>query len=186
MGERGKRGPGGEGRSPGPILRLLATAWLLEPDEPALERLAQLTGLEEAASNITPQQAALEYSRIVLQQVPPYASLFLGEDAMLNGPHAERVELHYRQAGFTIAPEWRAGPADHLGIELHFLAHLIEREDPAAGTFLTEWLLPWSPVCLLAIARIQTARLYPALAGLTIDVLLGMRSGGSADNLASK
>jgi TorA maturation chaperone TorD len=134
-----------------------------------------LPGLEEAASSITPQQAALEYSRIVLQLVPPYASLFVGEDAMLNGPHAERVELLYRQAGFSIAPEWRAGPADHLGIELYFLAHLIERGDPAAGTFLTEWLLPWVPICLLAIARIESARLYPALASLTLDVLAALR-----------
>jgi TorA maturation chaperone TorD len=155
-------------------LRLLATTWLLEPDQPALDRLARIPELAEVATGITPEAAALEYSRVVLQMVPPYASLFLDEDAMLNGPHTERVEMLYRQAGFSISREWRAGPADHLGIEMHFLAHLLEADDGRAGRFLAEYLLPWAPVCLLAISRIESASLYPALANVTLEVLLGL------------
>lgn len=160
---------------PQTTLPVLATAWLLEPDQETLDRLAEMPELRDAASAITPEQAALEYSRVVLQLVPPYASLFLDEDAMLNGPHAERVEMAYRRAGFEILPEWRAGPADHLGIELHFLAHLFERDDAAARAFLNEQLLPWAPVGLLAIARVESARFYPRLAAFTLDVLLAMR-----------
>jgi TorA maturation chaperone TorD len=112
---------------------------------------------------------------VVLQLVPPYASLFLSEDAMLNGSHAERAEITYRHVGFQILPEWRAGPADHLGVELHFLAYLFERDEAAARVFLSEQLLTWAPVCLLAISRIESARLYSALARVTLDALLALR-----------
>jgi TorA maturation chaperone TorD len=137
--------------------------------------LARLPALREIAESVTPEQAAREYSRVVLQLVPPYASLFLDEEAMLNGPHAERAELVYRRFGFEILSEWRAGPADHLGIELHFLASLVDRDEAAAQAFLAEHVLSWAPVCLLAVARIESARLYPALASFTLDVLRGMR-----------
>jgi TorA maturation chaperone TorD len=137
--------------------------------------LARIPVLRETVTAITPAQAALEYSRVVLQLVPPYASLFLDEEAMLNGPHAERAELFYRRFGFEILPEWRAGPADHLGIELHFLAHLLKRDESSAEAFLARQLLPWAPVCLLAISRIESARLYPALASFTLDVIRGLR-----------
>ena len=139
-----------------------------------LEQLAELPGLADVAREMTPEAAALEYGRVVLQQAPPYASLFLDEEAMLNSAHAEQVELEYRRAGFEIRPEWRAGPADHLGLELHFLAYLLARDEAAATAFLTERLLPWAPVCLLAIARIETAKLYPQLATCTLDTLLAL------------
>ena len=120
---------------------------------------------------MTPEDAALEYSRIVLQLVPPYASLFLDDDAMLNSNHTEKVELEYRRNGFAIKPEWRAGPADHLGPELHYLAHLYRQQGDAATRFLSDYLLLWAPVCLMAVARVESARLYPALAAVTLDVL---------------
>lgn len=158
-------------------LPLLATAWLLEPDQAALERLAEVPGLADAAAGITPEEAAVEYSRVVLSLAPPYASLFLDEAAMLNGPQAEWAELVYRRFGFEIAPEWRAGPADHLGVELHFLAHLLEQGvDAAAGGFLREHLLTWAPVYLLAVERLTSARLYPRLATVTLECLLTLRA----------
>ncbi len=139
-----------------------------------LGRLALLPGLDAVVPEVTPEAAALEYSRVVLQLAPPYASLFLDDEAMLNSGPAERVELEYRRAGFQIRPEWRAGPADHLGLELLFLAHLFERDEAQAARFLEDHLLPWAPVCLLALARIETARLYPALARTTLDVLVSL------------
>ncbi|HLT20519.1 MAG TPA: molecular chaperone TorD family protein [Thermomicrobiales bacterium] len=158
-------------------LSLLASAWLLEPDQAALDELAGVPGLAEAAASVTPEEAAVEYSRVVLGLAPPYASLFLHEAAMLNGPEAERVELIYRRFGFEIAPEWRAGAADHLGVELHFLAHLLERGDAAAaGEFLRAHVLTWAPVHLLAIERLASARLYPRLATVTLEHLLALRA----------
>ena len=136
-----------------------------------LDRLALLPGLGDVCTAMTPDEAALEYSQVVLRITPPYASLFLDEDAMLNGLHAERTERAYRRTGFAILPEWRAGPADHLGLELLFLGHLLERDRTQAAGFLREFLLPWAPVCLLAIGRIRSATLYSRLASITLDVL---------------
>lgn len=136
-----------------------------------LDRLALLPGLSGVAGEIAPEAAALEYSRVVLQLVPPYASLFLDDEAMLNSNHAEQVELEYRRTGFEIIPEWRAGPADHLGLELHYLAHLYEVDAAPAARFLSNYLMPWAPVCLLAIARVESARLYPRLAAATLEVI---------------
>lgn len=136
--------------------------------------LALLPGLDGIAAELTPEAAALEYSRLVLQLVPPYASLFLDDEAMLNSTPAERVELEYRRSGFRILPEWRAGPADHLGLELLFLAQLYEADGDRAAWFLDAYLLPWAPVCLLALARIETGRLYPKLATVTLDAITGL------------
>ena len=130
--------------------------------------------MADVCGAMTPDEAALEFSRVVLQMAPPYASLFLDEEAMLNGVHAERAERSYREAGFAIAPEWRAGPADHLGLELLFLGHLLERDREIAAGFLSEYLLPWAPVCLLAIGRIRAAPLYSRLASITLEVLQGL------------
>ncbi|MEZ4524215.1 MAG: molecular chaperone TorD family protein, partial [Thermomicrobiales bacterium] len=153
------------------LLKVIGTAWLLEPDDAMLERLALLPGLEDVCAAMTPEAAALEYSQVILQLVPPYASLLLDEEAMLNSAQAERVEAEYRLAGFSILPEWRAGPADHLGVELQFLGHLLAVDEDRAARFLNEYLLPWAPVCLLAISRIERATLYPALADVTLQVL---------------
>ena len=154
------------------LLRLLGTAWLLEPDTGMLGGLAAVPGLADAVEGMVPEAAALEYSQVILQLVPPYASLFLDESAMLNGVQAERMLLEYHRAGFTIAPDWRAGPADHLGIELHFLAFLLDKDRASAGRMIDAFLLPWAPVCLLAIQRIENARLYPNLAKVTLATLL--------------
>ncbi|MEZ4573199.1 MAG: hypothetical protein R2849_23345 [Thermomicrobiales bacterium] len=42
-------------------------------------------------------------------------------------------------------------------------------DEDRAARFLNEYLLPWAPVCLLAISRIERATLYPALADVTLQ-----------------
>jgi TorA maturation chaperone TorD len=156
------------------LLRLLANAWLLEPDQETLDRLALLPPLADEAASITPDAAALEYAEVVLKQVPPYASLFLDEEAMLNGPQTEWMQVAYTRERLEIRREWRAGPADHLGLELHFLAHLIERGSEAWRDVLVRDILSWAPICCLAVERIEGARLYGPLARLTRDVLVSL------------
>lgn len=153
------------------LLRVLADAWLREPDEALLDRLGALPPLAGAATAADPRELAIAYSDLFLQAIPPYASLFLSEDAMLNSDAAERAQRSYSRSGFTIEPEWRAGAADHLGVELHFIAFLMERESPAWKTFLREQLLSWAPVCCLAVERTGVAPLYTSLARLTREVL---------------
>jgi TorA maturation chaperone TorD len=140
-----------------------------------------LPPLAAAAGVATVETAALEYSEALLQAVPPYASLFLTDDAMLNGAPAERAAETYARFGFEMQPEWRAGSPDHLGLELVFLAWLAERKawlaerkQPARHAFLTDQLLTWAPICCLAVERLPNAPLYSAVASLTRRTLLVM------------
>lgn len=156
------------------LLRVLGDAWLREPDDVLLARLAALPSLEAVATTSVPDELAVAYAELFLQAIPPYASLFLSEDAMLNSDAAERAQRSYGRADFTIESEWRAGAADHLGVELHFIAHLLDMESPARKTFLNEQVLSWAPVCCLAVARAEGAPFYSGLATLTRDVLLAL------------
>ncbi len=152
-------------------IRLLASAWLLEPDEQTLRRLRVQGSWPSDTDEISPDEAALEYSQLILQQVPPYASLFLSEDGMLNGPYAEQVQLDYLQHDFEIDPAWRAGAPDHIGVELLFLAHLLEHQSTFQVEFLESRMLNWIPVCCFAIERNRKARLYAAIACATVNII---------------
>jgi putative dimethyl sulfoxide reductase chaperone len=156
------------------LLRTLGDAWLLEPDTALLTRLAALPPLGGFAGHGDAEQLAIAYSSLFLQMVPPYASLFLSEDGMLNADPAEEAQRAYTRAGFEVRPAWRAGAADHIGVELHFLATLLERGLPQTQAFLTEHLLTWAPVCCLAVERAEVHPLYTALGRLTCDVVLAL------------
>jgi TorA maturation chaperone TorD len=154
------------------LLRVLGDAWLREPDDALLARLAALPPLRDVAATSVPAELAVSYAELFLQAIPPYASLFLSEDAMLNSDAAEHAQRSYGRAGFTVEAGWRAGAADHLGVELHFIAHLLEAESPAWKRFLVEQVLGWAPVCCLAVERAEAAPLYSGVAQLTGEVLI--------------
>lgn len=156
------------------LLRVLGDAWLQELDDALLARLVALPPLADAAHVSTTGELGIAYAELFLQAIPPYASLFLSEDAMLNSDAAERAQRSYGRAGFALEAEWRAGAADHLGVELHFLAHLIDAPSPAWKTFLNEQVLSWAPVCCLAVERANVMPLYSALARLTKEILLAL------------
>jgi TorA maturation chaperone TorD len=156
------------------LLQVLGDSWLLEPDPTLLERLAALPPLSDSASQASPESLAVSYSELFLTMIPPYASLFLSEDAMLNADAAEEAQRLYVRAGFDIAAEWRAGAADHMGVELHFLAFLLSRASADSSRFLKEHVLIWAPVCCLAVERARVEPLYTGIARLTLDVLLAL------------
>lgn len=156
------------------LLRVLGDAWLREPDDTLLARLALLPPLEKVAKTESHDELAVAYAELILQLVPPYASMFLSDSGMLNAEPAEEALRAYSRAGFEIPPEWRAGAADHLGVELHFLAELIGRGSPLWQTFLADHILTWAPVCCLAVERAAVNPLYTDLAVLTRDVLLSL------------
>jgi TorA maturation chaperone TorD len=155
------------------LLRALGDAWLLEPDA---EMLSQLGALPQFSDIVVaePDDLAIAYSELFLQLVPPYASLFLSDDGMLNADPAEEAQRAYTRAGFDVQSAWRAGAADHIGVELHFMATLLERDLSLAMTFLSHHLLNWAPVCCLAVERAQVHPIYTALGRLTCDVMLAI------------
>ena len=156
------------------LLNVLADAWLLEPDAALLQRLRLLEPMAGSLADVDEQKAAVDYSLLFLQLVPPYASLYLSDDGMLNADAAEEAQRTYSRAGFEVQTSWRSGAADHMGVELHFLASLLNADSPQAGRFLTDSLLTWAPVCCLAVERAQVSPLYSALARLTCDGLMAL------------
>lgn len=150
------------------LLELLGDAWLMEPDAPLLERLA--TVVPVGATDVV--DLAVLWAETFLQTVPPYASLFLSDDGMLNSWPADRAAQTYADAGFQSKPEWRAGAPDHLGVQLHFLALLLPDRPKRTELFLREQLLPWAPICCLAVERAAIDPLFTAIARLTLNTVV--------------
>lgn len=149
---------------------------MVEPDDDTLHQWSALPPLSEAANTATAADAALQFAEALLQAVPPYASLFRSQDAMLNAEPAEVAAESYARHGFEIRGAWRAGAADHLGLELLFIAWSIERRQPGWRSFLVEQVLTWAPVCCLAVERLPYAPLYRAVAELTRLTLLSLEA----------
>ena len=88
-----------------------------------------------------------EYTRLFInavsrKTVPPYASVYLDGNGTLFGRTTERTRDFYRQHGYDLASETE--PADHLSLELDFLAALTaEGNHEAEELFLRTLFRPW-------------------------------------------
>ena len=88
-----------------------------------------------------------EYTRLFINAVPhvtvpPYASVYLDGSGILQGPTTERTRDFYREHGYDLASETE--PADHLALELDFLAALTgEGQVEAEEVFLRTLFRPW-------------------------------------------
>ena len=110
--------------------------------------------------------------------VYPYASVFLDDAAMLNGESTAYVERFYERIGFELHREWMVGAPDALGAELECMAWLVEqRDDKKALEFLSEYVLPWVPVCCLAVERNTHLEFYRTLARVTRNRIMAEGEG---------
>lgn len=102
---------------------------------------------------------------------------------LLMGPSAAAVQKWYRLAALEISPEFKDLP-DHIALELHYLAHLCEREaefgragDDAKATraremerdFLKAHIVTWMPDLAAKIAERSDNRYYRVLARLAVE-----------------
>jgi len=132
------------------LLRALGFLTLGRPGESS--RLAVSLGLH-------PWTAA-EHTRAFVLALPPYASIYLGQEGKLGGEAADRVAGVWRATGL-IPP----GDADHLAAILALYGELGEMSQSAASqaardrlahlrsAVLWEHLVPWVPPYLAAIRR---------------------------------
>ncbi|MBT3880905.1 MAG: hypothetical protein HON76_07990 [Candidatus Scalindua sp.] len=115
---------------------------------------------------------------------PPYESVYRESNIM--GDSTRAVIECYSEAGFGEIDK-SAGPQDHLGVELKFIALLCQRESQQreAGkdtdalntlkmekAFLNDHLLQWMPDFQGAVARHDPHPFYEALVSLTSRVLV--------------
>jgi TorA maturation chaperone TorD len=118
----------------------------------------------------------LEYGRLFLGPgplpCPPYGSLYL--DGVLMGPSALEALRLYREHGLAVPESWRE-PADHIAVELSFMAHLsaatqkaitrkgvteAERLLESQEMFLDRHLGRWAPLLADRLAATARGHLY--------------------------
>lgn len=110
---------------------------------------------------------------------PPYESVYTSRERFLGQDATREVQELYRNAGFTVADG--APMADHVGVELGFLAALVERAtaEPSqaqvcadmANAFLASHLRNWVPRFAADLEEAAEYPLYPALSRLTRRVI---------------
>ena len=116
---------------------------LCMPDTESLQLLQQLSaehswmqaGLDELVE--TPlEQWQGEYTRLFINgfpktAAPPYESVYRHQ--VMFGPLLDELNALYQEAGLTIGDM----PADYLGTQLEFAAHLADSKDPRSSEWQT-------------------------------------------------
>ena len=167
--------------------RLAAELFAREPDA---ELLALASTVPALAAHATPRAAA-RYTHVFVLNAYPFASVYLDADGGIEGEHAGFTRGVLEALGLRVEP---GTAADHIAVQLDALAALVEREadandaadaadagDPAGRAaararhaqraLLGEHLLPWAPLFLDAVARVDEG-LFRAMAGSTRDTLV--------------
>ncbi|HEX8732096.1 MAG TPA: molecular chaperone TorD family protein, partial [Ktedonobacterales bacterium] len=134
------------------LLDTLADLFLRELEPGAARTLATDPALAAALQPSTDEAALLalraEYTRLLLLEEPPYASLYLEAPPVIGGESARVWERALAAHGLPTPPLERAAASDHAG---HYLRALASAERVGrAGAVLAE-ALRWLPQYLTAL-----------------------------------
>jgi TorA maturation chaperone TorD len=175
-------------RARGDTYRLLGRLCLAEVDG---RLLAAVRATPEFGAALAGDDATLlsalraEYARLFLLNVPPYESLYLDEQQLLNTETTVAVVEAYRAGGYS--PAGQVGAPDHVGLELAFVGYLalaesvaLEHGDAAAvassrarqRAFLADHLGRWAPVWAVTLRRLARQPFYTALGDVIRDFAL--------------
>lgn len=128
-------------------------------------------------------EAAADHQTLFGFNVFPYESIFLDGSGLLGGAVTDGVLHSYQEAGFQIESD--SNSPDHIGYELHLLAHLCAAEADAwqdslgdiaermrylQHQFLQNHLLRWLVPFVVAVGE-QKRPFYTALAQLTLEFI---------------
>jgi hypothetical protein len=138
-----------------------ALAVLAEPPSSGAERIADVLGLGRAPSRA-------DWTGLFQLELPPYASVYLGDEGQLGGEARDRVAGFWRALGLVPPVE-----PDHLAALLGLYAGVGEAEAPEAArrALLWEHLLSWLPVYLAAV-QAHAPRPYRRWAEILEETLL--------------
>jgi len=143
----------------------------------------------ERAAETDLEELAADYAQTFLHGMPPFGSHYLDPTGLLNAEATGEVASLYRAHGFVVDVT-RAAAEDHLGVELEFLAYLLEQEAAAGETgrqedraqvrtwrleFLDRHLLPFALLFLEAAAETARSRFYRSLCAGTRETLIDLR-----------
>jgi TorA maturation chaperone TorD len=134
----------------------------------ALEPLQAGLGGDGLSDDEVLERLAVEYSAIFIQpgSLPPYESVFK-KGRHLAEP-ADQVEIIYQLNGFDYRSQWPSLFPDHLGLELNFVASLLDsqinalkkgltddarRLDEVRAEFMKKHVCQWGPQYLEKVAE---------------------------------
>ncbi|SRR5690554_501771 len=161
-----------------PLLQLLRHEYDLEPEVKRLENaLGGLTVLSSAQLEL-----AADFAELFLvdarTSAPPYASFWNDGERLFQSETAQRMAKRLAQSGFSVTREFNE-PADHLAIQLEYLAFRCERlaglgkgarseEFEYTREYLKNELCNWLPAFASRCNQGKLASdFYPAIAALT-------------------
>ncbi len=109
-----------------------------------------------------PSDLRIEYTRLFItaatrcSTVPPYASVHADSEALLQGRTTERIHDFYRSCGYELASV--AEPADHIWLQLDFLAALVREgrhaeEEQFLASLFRPWFVTFKEKCFQATAH---------------------------------
>lgn len=132
-----------------------------------------LTELAPPLSRADLDELAADYAAIYLTyalHASPCESVWLDQENLAMQAPMFQVREFYRHHRLAAA-DWRIRPDDHLVLELHFLACLLEDEHPQAlpeaARFLDEHLLRWLPRFAERVSARCATPFYAGAARLT-------------------
>lgn len=184
----------------GRIYAFLSRLWVRELDEEAIAALGSALGralllgfwASEEPACLRPEttrQATFDadFVHLTVVNLVPYESFYRREDGLVESGAVNPAATFLRRYGFEVdLAAARALAPDHLGIELEALSVLCEKEreaeargegDTAADVrrvereLLTEHVLAWAPLYLMAARRAARTTLYREAADATLHFL---------------
>lgn len=173
---------------------LLGEALVNGLTEPVFERLGALPALHDVLPSAPSDEEAAAFHEATSLDVFPFESVFVDPEGLLEGPTTATVAEAYRAAGFH--PDTRSRPADHVGVELAFLAHLCAAEADAlrdgadeavsivrahAAAFLDAHLLRWLPALVVAWDTQAGCPWVARLGHLALELAVSHRGAGGAE-----
>ncbi len=133
------------------------------------EELREITAPQEEAINAWAADFAAIYLHCAYQ-CSPNESAWLDEENLERQAPMFEVRQWYARFGLEVG-NWKIRSEDNLALELSFIAHLLETNEPLediAG-FLDTHLLRWLPQFSQRVAQRCETRFYAALAVQTAD-----------------
>jgi TorA maturation chaperone TorD len=168
--------------------RLLGRLCLAEVDAGLLRALRATPELAASlAGEDEPLLGALraEYAHLVLFNLPPYESIYLDPQVMLNTDATHAVAAAYGEGEYS--PAGQVGAPDHVGLELAFLGHLaaaeaaalergdargVQRSRVRQARFLTGHLGRWAPLWACSLTRLARTPFYRSLGEVVREYVL--------------
>ena len=172
-----------DARTDTPVELIRALAALTDTPENAPAGLSVLLGFGVASSRT-------EHTQLFVFELPPYASIYLGEDGWIGGQAREIIAGFWRAVGRKPPRE-----PDHLAVLLGLYAELVQEEAgggaharmarQARRALIAEHLSPWLFPYLDAVAAASDSPVHRAWAATLGDVIaaemrrLSVEGGGS-------